>query len=379
MLLRNLIKLLAFSAILLMFWFLHQGAEPSNSLAKVTASGQPDRPPAIHTRPQVKDDIYRGMTVQISYTANGVDTYLRMIDELADLGANTVILSTAAYQEHAGSGRLFQDLPRSPTKEQWAQLIERARSHGMKVGIMPVVLLDSPRGSEWRGVIQPTNWDEWFASYLAYVKFCAQVGLENNVEILFVGAELISTESFRDHWLKIIEEVRSIFHGKLVYSANWDHYEKVTFWDKLDLIGMTTYHKLADEENPPLETLLANWRQIKKNILDWQKTIGKPILFTEVGWYSQPGASIESWNYWRHDFSSEAGLEEQAKCYEAFIQTWEAEPAIAGAIWWEWKPGPVGPKDYGYSPKGKPAEAILRQWFKAGQKGSPQLEVGRSD
>lgn len=365
MLRKTLLKLIGVSVVVLIFWFLHQGGGPDASHGKSIKPG----PTATHSatsQSAKKGDIVRAMAIQISYTADGVDTYLRMIDEIAALGANTVGLSTAGHQDHAGSTTISLDVRKCPTKKQWATLIKRAHSHKMRVAIMPVVLLSSPRGKEWRGVIQPPNWDEWFASYLAFIKYFARVGLDNNAEILVVGAELISTESFRPRWLKVIKEVRGTYHGKLVYSANWDHYAKVSFWDQLDLIGMTTYHKLADKENPPLDTLLKSWSKIKTDILSWQKKIGKPILFTEVGWCSQPGTSIEAWNYYRHERPSPEGLEEQKKCYQAFIKTWQDEPAVAGAIWWEWIPGKVGPKDYGYSPKGKPAEAVLRKWFKNG-------------
>ena len=42
-------------------------------------------------------------------------------------------------------------------------------------------------------------------------------------------------------------------------------------------------------------------------------------------------------------------------------------PQLAGVIWWEWNAGEGGPNDYGYTPKGKPAEQLLRKWFSAGK------------
>jgi hypothetical protein len=38
-----------------------------------------------------------------------------------------------------------------------------------------------------------------------------------------------------------------------------------------------------------------------------------------------------------------------------------------GVIWWEWEASEGGSGDFGYSPKAKPAEQVLRQWFKAGR------------
>ena len=376
MLQRNLLKLVGVLIVTLIVLYLHMGNSEgiragiarneywTQKRMLKRASGKPSTT-SSHNRlsSSLNGEMIKGVALQVNYTADGISQYLRAIDEIADLGANTIGLSTAGYQENAGSASINLDLRKCPTPEQFAKLIAKAHSRGMRVIIMPVILLSNPRGSEWRGVIQPPDWDEWFSSYLSFIKYFAKIGLDNNAYGLVVGAELISTETFRDRWITIIKQVRKIFHGKLLYSANWDHYRQVSFWDKLDLIGMTTYHKLADKENPPLETLLKSWQPIKKQILDWRKTINKPILFTEVGWCSQPGASIEAWNYYRHLAPSKAGLEEQKKCYIAFVQTWKNTPGIAGAIWWEWTISGGGPNDYGYTPKGKPALEILKKWF----------------
>ncbi len=132
---------------------------------------------------------------------------------------------------------------------------------------------------------------------------------------------------------------------------------------------MTTYHKLSDSVNPPLEEMVEAWKPIKKDILAWQAKVGKPILFTEVGWPSQEGCSIEPWNYYRQDVGTKTGLEEQAKCYKSFIAAWDGEikraDALAGVIWWEWTSYGGGPTCNNYTPKGKPAEKVLREWFKS--------------
>lgn len=346
----------------------------------VRAQTKPDASPSTAAFVTAADarvqnrDIYRGMALQISYTANGIEPYLKAVDEIADLGANTIGFSTAGYQEHAGSSGITIDVRKSPSPDQFRQLIQRAKSRGMRVVIMPVLLLSNPRGSEWRGVINPPDWDEWFSSYLEFIKYFARIGLDNDIDALAIGAELVSTESFRSRWITIIDETRKIYHGKLFYSSNWDHYKQVSFWDKLDWIGMTTYHKLSDKEDPSPQILLKNWNKIKKDILSWQKTIDRPIFFTEVGWCSQPGASVEAWNYYRHQSPSKEGLKEQKKCYEAFIKCWRNEKEITGAMWWEWTLDGSGPDDFGYTPKGKPAEEVLKSWYHEG-KSTEQITI----
>ncbi len=126
---------------------------------------------------------------------------------------------------------------------------------------------------------------------------------------------------------------------------------------------MTTYYKLADGPSPAVEQLLAAWRPFKQDILRWQATIGKPLIFTEVGWCSQEGAAARAWDYYQHQVATPAGHEEQRRCYEAFMKTWDTVPEVGGVIWWEWTADQGGPADYNYTPKGKPAEEQLRRWF----------------
>jgi hypothetical protein len=183
------------------------------------------------------------------------------------------------------------------------------------------------------------------------------------VEVFLVGSELVTTETFTEHWLDVIAAVRAVFGGRLSYSANWDHYQGIQFWHKLDLVGMTSYHKLSDDPGPSLETLRTAWSEIKTDILEWQRDVGRPILFTEAGWCSQEGCSVEAWNYYRQETATPAGLKEQADCYRAFIEAWEQAPGVGGILWWEWTGQRGGPTDHSYTPRDKPAEQLLRELF----------------
>jgi hypothetical protein len=40
---------------------------------------------------------------------------------------------------------------------------------------------------------------------------------------------------------------------------------------------------------------------------------------------------------------------------------------VLGLYWWEWNPYPGGPADFGYTPRDKPAELLLREWFARGR------------
>jgi hypothetical protein len=273
---------------------------------------------------------------------------------------------------------IYIDQRRTPTPQQWRELFGVARRCGLRVIFMPILLLSEPRGSEWRGVIQPPSWDKWFDQYRAFMNYFAEVAAQNQAEVLVFGSELVSTEKFTDQWVATIRDIRQRYHGMLAYSANWDHYRKPQFWDHVDLIGMTTYHKLSDKAGPTVQQLVEAWRPIRQDILDWQATVGKPILFTEVGWCSQEGCSVEPWNYYHHQVATAAGMEEQRACYEAFMRTWEDCPAVGGVVWWEWTDYGGGPECFNYTPRGKPAETLLRHWLQAQRQRAFQVPADRA-
>jgi hypothetical protein len=309
---------------------------------------------------------YRGMAIQVASGYKPVETYGTLLQEIAGLGANAVLLSVPGYMEHATSQSIYIDLRKVPPPEDFEIIVRQGRELGLKVILMPMVLLKNPRGSEWRGVIDPPDWDDWWEQYTEFVLFFADIAREGQADALIVGSELVSTEKYTSRWVKLIEAVRPRFWGgKLGYSANWDHYRPVEFWDRLDFIGMTTYNTLADKKSPSVEEIVERWKPIQKDILAWQRPIGKPILMTEVGWCSQEGAATAPWNYYQNQVATPAGLEEQRRLYEAFIRVWGDRPELMGVIWWEWNASAGGSGDFGYTPKNKPAEQVLRRWFAA--------------
>jgi hypothetical protein len=307
---------------------------------------------------------FHGMFWPIHRSQGCVSEAKAVLREIADLGADTVLISNAGYQDDAKSATVVINPAVTPSREQWLEIFSIAHENGLRVILMPIVLLSNPRGNEWREAIAPPNWDDWFAQYQGFLLHFTRIAAEGKVEMFMVGSELVSTERFTDRWRRLIAEVRRVFPGKLSYSANWDHYKVVKFWDDLDLVGMSSYYKLSSQANPSLDGLVEAWRPIKQGLIEWQETVKKPLLFTEVGWCSQEGASIEPWDYYYKPTATAAGMEEQRRCYAAFMKTWENVPQVGGAIWRGWGESAGGNADFNYTPRGKPAEQELRRWFK---------------
>jgi len=334
--------------------------------AGVAAPQRADAP-----RPTWRSCEQRGLAIQLASGRDAIETYLPLLHEIAALGANTVLLSVSGHMEHAKSQSIFVDARLTPTPDDLAAIVQEARALGLRTIVMPVVLLRRPRGSEWRGVIEPPDWKEWWRDYEDFVGHYADVAAAARADALIVGSELVSTEQYTERWLAVIAETRRRFGGRLGYSANWDHYKPIGFWDRLDFIGMTTYYTLADEAGASVEAIVARWTPHKRDITEFARCEGKPLIFTEVGWCSQAGAATAPWNYYKNMKATPDGHEEQRRLYEAFLRVWDGAPELAGVIWWEWPPGAGGAGDFGYTPKNKPAEQVLRRWFAAPRPAAP--------
>jgi hypothetical protein len=322
---------------------------------------------ATPVRPVPVGGQFRGMAIQLHGGPDVYARYHRLIPEVADLGADTVLFVVHGWQDHAGSLDLHIDAQRTAHAGDVGKLCDLAKAHGLRTILMPIVLLSNARNNEWRGKIIPANreWDAWFRRYTRFVVHFAKIAERHHVEVLMIGSELIKTEGDLDRWRRVIAEVRQHYRGKLGYSANWDHYqtEKIGFWPLLDYVGMTTYYEFADGPNPSIGEIDASWAGIKTEIKAFQREVRKPIIFTEVGWCSQEGAAHEGWNYYANQKATQAGQKEQAILYESFLKAWSDDPGVGGIVWWEWDLSEGGKGDYNYTPRGKLAETLLRLWF----------------
>jgi hypothetical protein len=234
---------------------------------------------------------------------------------------------------------------------------------------MPVVLLDAPINGEWRGTIRPTSWDDWWTSYREMMQVFSSVAEVHHVDMLVVGSELVSTEHMKEQWNTTIDQVRANYKGKLTYSSNWDHYEAVTFWDKLDMVGMNSYWQLSKNvgtANVTTDEIKERWRDIQGELFPFLRRVHKPLFFTEIGWFSQPSVAKEPWDYTKAA-DQPVDLELQKKLYQGFFESWWGNPILGGFSIWEWPPNAGGPEDKGYTPENKPALDVLKQWLKKGR------------
>jgi hypothetical protein len=246
-----------------------------------------------------------------------------------------------------------------------------AREHGIRTLLKPHIWLTDQTGGKWRGEIRMSSeaqWKQWFESYGTFILHYARFAQEHGIETLCVGTELRATVRERESdWRRIIEAIRSVYDGRLTYAANWfAEYEEVPFWDALDFIGIQGYFPLGDGASPSTTELRIAWRPHADRIEQLARRVGRPVLFTELGYRSVEAANVRPWEWPSRSDVRPPDPELQARCYTAFYRTFWDKPWFAGVYWWKWFPkhdAAGGLTDTGFTPQNKPAEGVMSKWF----------------
>lgn len=288
--------------------------------------------------------------------------YRQMLDEIAAMGATDVQLTTRWVQQSVTSSTIRPVPGVTPSDATLLFAIEHARSLNLRVFLLPIIHLEERSATKWRGTLQPADPAAWWASHRAFILHHARLGA-GTVDLLAVGSELVSMERDEDEWRALIAEVRGVFSGQLTYSANWDHFIPIRFWDALDVVGVSAYWPIAKPTPPgtPHEdarTMAARWRPIRAELTRFIKRIGKPLIFTEIGYRSDALGAIEPWLHMR---KVPPDLAVQAQAWQATRLAWD-DSILAGYYAWNWF-GMGGVTDTSHSPREKPAAKVLERWF----------------
>lgn len=247
------------------------------------------------------------------------------------------------------------------------RVITQAHAVGIRLMLKPHVWLRSPN---WVGMISHDSddaWAAWFTSYRQMILHFARLAQETGVDALCVGNELDGTVAREAEWRRLIRDVRATYDGPLTYGANFSAVEAVPFWDALDFIGLSAYYPLGG--TPDRDALVRAWQPKLARLGALARRWHRQVVFTELGYRSSDASTRQPWHV---DRTAAVNLEVQAAAYEAFFEAVWPEPWFGGVYWWKWftRPDQGGPDDNDYSPHDKPAELVLRHYFRQAASGS---------
>ncbi len=314
--------------------------------------------PPIRVPPAPSPPAERERGVALGLFAEDVSfSYAPLLAEIVALGATHVALVVPLYQTDGTSVELGLDTRFSPTLDTVAETARTAKRDGLEVTIFPIVRLSAPRAGEWRGTLAPRDRDAWFQSYGDKLGDLAGVAAMTGAKRLVVGSELSTLDGDLERWRPVIEKVRAVFPGKLIYSANWDHYQHAPLFDLVDEEGISGYFNLRAPTAPDDDaTAEAGWRRVRQEIEGWRSGRSAPFIFTELGYRSRAGATATPWD---EGSGGKPDPDEQRRGFAAFRHAWTGSAILDGVYIWNWY-GYGGPATTSYTPRGKPAEAEVR-------------------
>jgi len=244
--------------------------------------------------------------------------------------------------------------------------IRLAHENDMNVMLKPQVYIHN----SWVGYVDFATEEEWVAwenAYSDYIHFYGKLAAEMDVELFCIGTEYkIAVQKRTAFWRRLVREVRAYYPGELIYSSNWDGYDKVPIWDDLDYIGISAYFPLTDQKTPTINSLNLKWRPIKAKLERFAKNYEKPIVFTEYGYLSTDKCAWKTWELEKNIRSRPINERAQANAYNSLLKTFWKEDWWGGGFLWKWFPAGMGHEGYperDYTPQGKLSEETIREWY----------------
>lgn len=296
---------------------------------------------------------------------------------IASLGSNSIELAARIWTQTGTTNAVIADPAKTESDASLLTGFAAAQAAGLSVVFKAAL---SPLNSTPVSSLAPTDIPTFFASYEAEIVHLATIALAGGVATFVIGNEMssLSGAAYRGYWTDIIASVRQVYHGQLTYAAATDEAYKVSFWDELDTIGVNTYPPLVTTTAPTVQDLVNAWSEVPTNpywttVFEHKSPVdflhalseqyGKPVLMTEVGYRSITGTAIRPGS-WTSNGTADPNA--QADAYKAFFQVWSANGGswMKGVELWQWD---LNNKynTTGYSVMGKPAEAVVSEYFHA--------------
>jgi len=270
------------------------------------------------------------------------------------VGATAIAIVPFLWQSSPSSFDIVRgaDMP----DETLRTAIRQARLAGFVVIVKPHVWVPQ----SWAGAVAPTSesdWRAWFAGYRRSIESIGRIAAQEHADALAIGTELESTAN-RAEWFEIVATARAAFSGMLTYFAhNIEEAERIPFWARLDVIGITLYPPLGSDTDRTRR--IAKMRAVAEKLDALAAATGKRIVVGEVGLRSAVGAAAKPWESAEERASAPDPLL-QAEVLADWISVLD-RPAIRGVLVWRWftDPGAGGPADTDFTVQGKPAEGVL--------------------
>jgi hypothetical protein len=266
--------------------------------------------------------------------------------------------------------------PRRPLEiPQLESLVRNAHAAGMQVMVKPHLEMARAEGrpQAWHNEIEmrsEADWRAWFRRYEAYILSYAGQARRAGADAFCVGRETDRAAVAREaDWRRLIARVRDVFKGPLTYSANFDSYDRIRFWDALDVIGVSAYFPLGQSGGEA--HLRESWDRLFERLESFARQTHRRVVFTEIGYPALATAAERPWD----DSPGPADVWLQARLYEAALEAVSRRPFMAGTFFWLWEGVAQPPfRDASFSIQDKPAAYVMARFYRGTRGASGQAD-----
>lgn len=292
------------------------------------------------------------------------------LKKIKELGANTFSITPFTYMRDPNKPVKYKywEFAGGESIESMIHLMHASQKLNLTVMLKPHIYLGE---SNWPGVIEmqsESDWKFFFSYYERWIMHYAVFAEMYHVPLFVIGNELSKTTIGHEHnWIELANKIKNIYKGKIIYASNWgDEFEKLTFWNHFDYIGLSQYYPLSSKDNPTDDELLTGADSVINRINAIHKKYNKPVIFTETGFR----ASKAPWKTaLEKDGRNEVHLNNQARCYEALFKAIKNEKWLMGIYWWKW-PSYLEYKGFTfgegydlYAPNNDETEKVIEKFF----------------
>jgi len=247
--------------------------------------------------------------IVISCQAWGTDAIVEAMKEVKALGANWIQIYPYAVVTRGGGLRIRPWGVNDPPPPWLTRSIAEAHRLGLKICITPHV-------APWR-----TGWG----------------------------------------WRGDIAAVCEKTAAPLAYAANWPDYQRVPFWDALDVIALSAYVPVASHcQMATAEEIDRAWQRIRAEALAYADIQYRQIVFMELGYDTGMNAARAPWE---DGDGREGGAALQALCLDRALRAVEAPgDDLVGAFLWKWFADPAPDENFLVSAPPM-REVVARHWL----------------
>ena len=267
----------------------------------------------------------------------------KAINEKSFQGLKAMNVEWVSVIPYAFTGKNTSEVTYNYPQQWWGEreegiieTIRIANKQGIEVMLKPHVWVS---GEGWPGEFtcsSETEWKQWEKTYAKYILRFAAIADSMDVPVFCIGTEYrIAVRERPQFWKKLIDSVRSVYKNKVTYAANWDNYEKVTFWKQLDFIGIDAYFPITTSKNPNRKELEEGFIKLSKKLEDFSDSCNQQILLTEYGFRSLDYATSGYYKYQIDELETNTQL--QANAYSAFFNSLWKKPWMLGGFFWKYQ------------------------------------------